>query len=216
MSEDSDLEEQTIFNDTDAEREPAAAPPPRAPMRLEETTEHEPTESVRSERDTQIAPLSGALPAAEADLAERTGFATESMKVALLFAHRFGKRTVGGTGQYLLRLSEPGVSTDGGAKARQSITLSPKNQSMGAIVIGWVDLARAIAELKSYALVAEQQRQRKGEALGLSREEYETLQSDLQRFFRESGVTPSIVDRQSGGLPPVSEVAVSPRMIAGI
>ncbi len=173
MSKD-DLEARTVFADlgdagTDPDREEKTEAPTAPPSSRAERAENE-------------------------SLVERTGYAAEGVRVAVLFAHRFGKRLIGERAHLMVKLHEPGVSTEQGAKARQSLVLVPKSKGRVSTTMGWIDVPRCMAELKSYALIAEQHRARTTEEIDIGYDEYEVLLGDLQLFLRTNNITPSIGD----------------------
>src|SRR5688500_3135271 len=151
-----DLEERTVFADSEPEEGGTLAisrPPP--PLEVK-TDPNNVTQNVREERHT--------IPE-DAPLIERTGYAQEGVRISVLFAHRFGKRILGSRGHLAVTLNEPGVSTESGVKARQAIVLVPRSKGRGSTTIGWVDIPRCLAELKSYPLIADQHRSRKHEEI---------------------------------------------------
>lgn len=205
MAKDSDLEERTVF----------AEPEEGGTVAVEVKTDPDSTMSVRNERNT--------VPENE-QLVARTGYAAEGVRVAVLFAHKFGRRVLGTRAHLSVRLNEPGVSTESGTKARQAIVLVPKTKGRGTTTIGWLDPARCIAELKSFALLAEQHRSRnRGEEVDVGREEYEALLGDMELFLRGSGITPTIAEVPSAvakavhdGPKKSGELQLTTRMIVGI
>lgn len=155
-------------------------------------------------------------------LVERTGYAAEGVRVAVLFAHRFGKRLLGTRAHLGVKLNEPGVSTDQGAKARQAIVLVPKSKGRVTTTIGWIDTPRALAEVKSYALVAEQHRARTSDEVDIEKNEYEALLGDLQQFLKSQSITSSIAEATAqtakglapkGSASPKIDVSSEPRTV---
>jgi hypothetical protein len=219
LSKDSDLEERTVFADDVEGRTIAVDADSTQSVRAERKTL---TDATREELTHDTVDQVNHTAREVDDLVSRTGYAAEGVRLALLFAHQFGRRPLGRHAHLMLRLNEPGLTTEGGTKARQSLVLVPKDERRGTTTIGWLDSSRLLAELKSYALIAEQHRARRHEELDIARDEYERLGDDLSTFLRNNGLTLSIADVPSGAagaaaraLPerPVRELAVTPRSI---
>lgn len=211
-----DLEERTVFAEPEEGGTIAISRPPPA---VEARTDPEDTQPVLRERAAER----NTVPETE-QLISRTGYAAEGVRVAVLFAHRFGRRLLGNRAHLQVKLNEPGVSTEAGTRARQAIVLVATKTKRGTTTIGWLDIPRSIAELKSYPMLAEQHRSRRGqEEFDVGREEYEALLGDLDGFLRGTGITPSIAELpsifpKSGQAVPVkrSEVQLNPRTITAI
>lgn len=120
---------------------------------------------------------------------DRTSFAQESLRLGVAFAHHFARHTLGVRAHLRVRLSDPGVSTDGGHKARQSILLVADTRARGTTVIGWLDTARQAAGLKTWELVAAQHEQRFRSPPDLGRDDYQALTADLQSFLDTNAIT---------------------------
>lgn len=116
----------------------------------------------------------------------RTHHADQAAQLSDLIGLKFANARFGTTIKRLLKVSEPdGPSTDGGRKARQSIVLAPEDEgASGAVVCGWLDVAKRTAELKSYAVLAQTYRERYGVDLDLSRGEHHRMQQALIEFLR--------------------------------
>lgn len=214
MASDKDLEERTVFAEPEEGGTIAASTPPTGQ-----------THQTHQTQDTQPAPAPERHVELDQneDLLSRTGYAAEGTRIAVLFAHRFGRRLIGTRAHLTVKLNEPGVSTESGVKARQSIVLVPKGKGRGTTVVGWLDVPRCLAELRSYALLADQYRTRHREEIDVGREEYEAVLNDLQQFLRGSGITPTIAEPpsilpKSGTSSPAkrAEVHVGTRAIAAI
>lgn len=211
-----DLEERTVFSEPEEGGTIAVSQPPPA---VEIKTDPEDTQPIREERAAER----NTVPESE-QLISRTGYAAEGVRVAVLFAHRFGRRLLGNRAHLSVKLNEPGVSTEAGTRARQAIVLVATKTKRGTTTIGWLDIPRSIAELKSYPMLAEQHRTRRGqEEFDVGREEYEALLKDLDAFLRGSSITPTIAELPSilpktGQTLPIkrSEVQLNPRAIAAI
>jgi hypothetical protein len=173
-----------------------------------------------SEEASLTQPEEGGTIPEDQPLVERTGYAQEGVRIAVLFAHRFGKRILGTRGHLAIKLNEPGVSTDAGVKARQAFVLVPRSKGRGSTTIGWIDIPRGLAELKTFPLLADQHRSRKGDEIDVGKDEYEVLINDLQDFLRSNQVTPTLAEPPSALAKAVPKtkggLEMTPRTIAAI
>jgi hypothetical protein len=82
----------------------------------------------------------------------RTQFAMKALDMSKTFQVTFGELRLSGANPRRPELTVPeGLSTGGGAKAAQSITLIPDDASAGTLVAGTVNGAANTAELRGYA-----------------------------------------------------------------
>src|SRR5262245_56968094 len=116
----------------------------------------------------------------------RTHHADQAVHLADLVSLKFAAQRFGKQRKRYVRVMEPdGPSTDGGRKARQSIVLLPEDGELGgAIVCGWLDVFRHVAELKSYAIVSQNFQDRYGMAVDLSKAEYQRMLDTMLDFVR--------------------------------
>lgn len=155
----------------------------------------------------QVAPVAADQPAAAAPAApfsepgavddpqavNRTGFAQAGAVLVALFAQNFKDREVPGLVPRRVKLSDPGVSTDGGAKARQSIILYHAADESRALVVGWLDPVHSTAELRTFETVASQYKTRFRLDFDIKRADYDALRTDLQKFLESRRVKPNLV-----------------------
>jgi hypothetical protein len=125
---------------------------------------------------------------------QRTVHAQEAFKFNDVFGFKFQVLTFGAAVARRVKLSPPEMSTDGGRKARQPITLVPDEEGGRSIVCGWVDVPRKIAELKSYNVASEQFQARYGAAIDMTREEWEKVVAEINGFFRIQQIETTVVD----------------------
>lgn len=126
---------------------------------------------------------------------QRTVHAQEAFEFGDVFGYKFGGLTFGNTPPRKLKLNEPEMSTGGGRKARQSIVLFPENGDSGrALVCGWLDVPRRVAELRSYNLLSQQHEARYGESIDLLREDYDRAIEELKSFFRIQKLSTTVID----------------------
>jgi hypothetical protein len=86
------------------------------------------------------------------------------------------------------------MSTDGGRKARQPLTLVPEEEGGRTIVVGWVDVPRKLAELRSFNTASQQFEERYKSSIDINREEWERAIAELSGFFRIQQVETTVVD----------------------
>lgn len=120
---------------------------------------------------------------------KRTMMAQQALEVSDLLNMRFSGMPVGQEPKKRLLVNAPdGPSTDGGKKARQSITIGPADAtSAAALMCGWIDVAHKKAELRSYRVVAAQSEQRYHKAFDVTQAEYEGLIREAQSLLGFQG-----------------------------
>jgi hypothetical protein len=130
----------------------------------------------------------GASPVAPKDRAQLyTRNAGEALNAAELINTALKKRVIGSVVARRVEVAPPsGPSTSGGRKARQSITLvqaslgsPPSPQHAAAIMIGFLDVAQKVANVREYELVAKQYEARFRSPFETTKEEYQELTKDL-------------------------------------
>jgi hypothetical protein len=128
---------------------------------------------------------------------QRTVLAQEAFKFNDVFGFKFSVLFFGAAVKRRLRLSEPEMSTDGGRKARQPIMLMPEEEGGRALVLGWIDVPRKIAELRSYNVASSQFEARYGSAIDIPREEWERAAAEVTGFLRIHQIETTVVDSGS-------------------
>ena len=115
--------------------------------------------------------------------------AQQALEVSDLLNMRFSGMPVGQEPKTRLLVNAPdGPSTDGGKKARQSITIGPADAaSAAALMCGWIDVAQKKAEFRSYRIVAAQSEQRYHRAFDVTEAEYEGLLREAQSLLGFQG-----------------------------
>lgn len=115
--------------------------------------------------------------------------AQQALEVSDLLNMRFSGMPVGQEPKKRLLVNAPdGPSTDGGKKARQSITIGPADAtSAAALMCGWIDVAQKKAEFRSYRVVAAQSEQRYHRAFDVTEPEYEGLLREAQSLLGFQG-----------------------------
>lgn len=122
------------------------------------------------------------------DEPHRTEYAQRAYEFADVFEMKFGHLIYGVERARRLKLQEPdGPSTAGGRRARQPIVLVP-DRGDGNLVVGWVDVPRHQAELRSFELLSEQFLARFSIPIDLDKEAYDRLRRDLDGFLRIQNV----------------------------
>lgn len=144
------------------------------------------------------------------DKAARTAFANRAFVLSEMFNAKFRNARFSGAVNRVVKVIPPETeSTGGGKMARDSITLVPESEGAGgsSIVIGWLDVGHSVAELRSYAVLAERHKDRFGSlAFDLEKAEYETFLTDAQTFLAAEAITTTLITdaNNAGGTPPPS------------
>jgi hypothetical protein len=120
---------------------------------------------------------------------KRTMMAQQALEVSDLLNMRFASMLVGQEPKKRLLVNAPdGPSTDGGKKARQSITIAPADNSGATVLMcGWIDVAQKKAELRTYRVVAEQSTQRYHRPFDVTMPEYESLTREANSLLTLQG-----------------------------
>lgn len=127
----------------------------------------------------------------------RTAFAGKALELSEMFMIKFGQRTFRGTPTRCVQVQEPQESTGGGKQAREPIALVPAGGAAGAsIVIGWINVGANMAEMRSFAVLAEMHRQRHGPSSqpDIDRGEYDAFITELRAFFADEEMPTRMVD----------------------
>jgi hypothetical protein len=148
-----------------------------------------------------------------------TVLAREGVNVAELINTALRKRPIGKAVQRRVEVIAPhGPSTSGGKKARQSITLAPVSGGGPAIMVGHLDVAQKVAELRDHAAVAQQYRARFGSEFDITAEEYQTVAKDLSGLlgtmgFRITAHTEEAEEAVPSELPAATATLTLPRLL---
>jgi hypothetical protein len=145
--------------------------------------------------------------------ASRTFHATQAVQISELLTIRFANETWGTTVPRRIEVTEPdGPSTDGGAKARQTIMLSPPDGGDGrAIVCGFIDVKRRMADIRGFAALSQQYQQRFGDPVDITRGEYDRFLKDVVDFLKQQGLETHV-----SNTPPVRSTARSSQPAAAV
>ena len=111
-----------------------------------------------------------------------TAFAGQAIQLADIFQMFVGQQPVAGTDvrPFVAALSTPdGPSTGAGVQSLQHITFSRDNRTF---VVGSLDPKQASVELRGYATVASQYKERFGEPMPISVPEYEAFTKRVRAF----------------------------------
>ena len=135
----------------------------------------------------------------------RTYHANQAVQLTELITIRFANESFGTSTQRLVHVAEPdGPSTDGGRKARQSIVLKPKYGDGPGIVVGWIDVSKATAELKGFSVLSQQHQARYHDIPDISRGEYDRFVHELMDFLKLQGL-----DTRLNNVPPERAASLS-------
>ena len=119
---------------------------------------------------------------------KRTEYAQKALDLAGAFGAVIGHAPLDGPVIHAVDLAAPeGPSTGAGTQDVQHIRLIPEGGG-AAIVAGWASRPQMRAELRSYALLQEIQRQRSGAALPLDPTAYGALLVRMESFFKSMGL----------------------------
>ena len=112
----------------------------------------------------------------------------------------FSKTTVGENPQMRVDVAKPdGPSTEGGKKARQTISLVPVEGMSGKMMVGWLDVAQKHAEVRSFRVVRYQYYDRYGTDFKVPHSEYEEVVRELSNFLRARGFNVVVKDDTPAG-----------------
>ena len=139
--------------------------------------------------------------------ANRTLHASQAFRVSELLELKFAMHTLGS--QVVRQLKVVGIdgpSTDGGRKARQSMTLADRKDQVAGLVVGYLDVPRRTAELKSYVVLADEHRKRHHHPLDFSLGDYDRFVKEVTGFLKGQGI-----DTRLSNLSAVRPARESPR-----
>jgi hypothetical protein len=129
-------------------------------------------------------PQPAAEPPPEGEL--RTTFSNKAALVADLVRATFSRKSYG---PYRLRIDDPdGPSTAGGLLARQPISLVTSMDAAPSVVVGWVDVSKKEAQLRSYGVVVKRHQNRHLAALDITEAEYERFLNELVETLFYGGI----------------------------
>lgn len=119
-----------------------------------------------------------------------TAVAQAAMTVSEHLSVAFMSRTLGEEPALRLKVGRPdGPSSEGGKRARLSLSLVPTHEPQGpGVMIGWVDVAQSASQVRAYAVAAEQWRGRFGSAFPCTQPQYDDFLQSLAEVVRERGL----------------------------
>jgi len=117
-----------------------------------------------------------------------TVVAQEAMDIGDHLLLLFSKKTVGENPRMRVDVAKPdGPSTEGGKKARQTISLVPVEGVSGKVMVGWLDVGQKRVEVRSFRVVRHQYYDRYGTDFRVSQWEYEEIAKELTDFLHARG-----------------------------
>ena len=120
---------------------------------------------------------------------EMTSHAMAAVEMSTLFGHAFAQVTYGISPRYRAKLlATDRQSTQGGSQARQSILLHVAGDEKQSVVVGFVDSARNVAELRTYEAMHEIFQRRHKKPFDMVESEFQRLITDMQNFLHPQGV----------------------------
>lgn len=123
----------------------------------------------------------------------RTQFANRAFVISELVNVKFRNQRFTGAVSRVVKVEPPATeSTGGGKMARETITLVPESDRVegNSIVVGFLDVGKSTAELRTYDMLEERHRQRFGSLpFDLDRNQYDAFIDEMQRFLVEEGMT---------------------------
>ncbi len=129
-----------------------------------------------------------------------TVVAQEAMDIGDHLLLLFSKKTVGENPQMRVDVAKPdGPSTEGGKKARQTISLVPTEGVSGKVMVGWLDVAQKRVEVRSFRVVRYQYYDRYGTDFNVPHSEYEEVVEELSNFLRARGFNVVVKDDTTVG-----------------
>ncbi len=127
----------------------------------------------------------------------RTQFTIKALDVSDLFQANFNDFRLSGSTPRAPELTVPeGQSTGGGAKAIQSITLTPEDPSAGTLIAGTVNGVANTVELRGYPyLEATYKIRYRGHRLDIPADSYQQFLEEARSFFERRSYTVSVVNQ---------------------
>ena len=139
-----------------------------------------------------------------------TMMAQEAMDIGDHLMLMFMKRTVGEDPKMRLDVAKPdGPSTEGGKKARQTISLVPVEGSGGKQMVGWLDVAQKRVEVRSHRVIIKQYNERYGTDMNVPQPEYDELVEALSGFLKGRGFNVVVKDDMPARRPAAQPVKVN-------
>ncbi len=137
----------------------------------------------------------------------RTVHAQQAFELGDLFSYKFNALRFGKKRPRRLVLNSPdGPSTAGGIHARQSMALVD-DETSESMVMGWIDVGKKKAELRSYEAVAAQYQQRFSQKIDLEAAEYQRCYEELTGFLKIQKIEPEKVEAAPIPTPVVTDNA---------
>lgn len=125
----------------------------------------------------------------------RTMFASKALEMNALFGARFKKEQIGSKLPRRVKVQEIDVETTGGGKqARMSVTLVAEGQPAANLVCGWIDVGASKVRMRSHATLAKMFENKTGNALELSKDEYQKFLNDAQTFVNSNSFEFEVYD----------------------
>lgn len=124
-----------------------------------------------------------------------TAFAQAALATSDLINNKFASTRFGGKTQRQVMVEAPKVeSTGGGKQARESIVLKPVEGATGdSITCGFLDVGLRSCELRSYATLNMQHKQRYSTAIDLPQPEYDRFLGELGSLLEGEGFVLRVV-----------------------
>lgn len=124
-----------------------------------------------------------------------TAFAQAALATSDLINNKFASTRFGGKVQRQVVVEAPKVeSTGGGKQARESIVLKPVEGASGdSITCGFLDVGLRSCELRSYATLNMQHKQRYSTAIDLPQPEYDRFLGELGSLLEGEGFVLRVV-----------------------
>ena len=120
---------------------------------------------------------------------QRTMHAVRLFDFGELFRRRFAHQTFGAERVRRLRLTDPdSQSTGGGRAARRSLLLVPDDGSHDTLVVGWIDVVKKQAELRTFESMCQYMTTRFSRPLDLTVDEYAEMCFELVRVMKGEGI----------------------------
>ena len=121
---------------------------------------------------------------------KRTQFAQAAVDFSDFFAMDFTNLQVGGSVVRRPALMAPeGMSTAGGKQSLQHITLQPEQPTAPVLTVGWVDLTKRAAQLRTLPALEQVYRQRFNQPLMVDAASYQAFLQRAHQFFTNQGMT---------------------------
>ena len=114
-----------------------------------------------------------------------------------LFTAHFAPRVYGTQRPRRVRVTDAdSQSTAGGRQARRSILLAPDDGRRDTLVLGWIDITRKTAELRTFESLAQYFQERFQRSVDMTADEYADLQLDVVQFLRARNIQLTLLPAQ--------------------